>query len=238
MDKIKLFRILWRLNAIVIFIFCLLIIVIFVKERLLSKTTSYQSNLYLPDGEENNVKQEQWDLGELSKLNDTGLFIAPLRFEQTFSIGFSEEKHTSTVRNYLFVNTKTNSSSWLFENNDFVIETRKYIEKDGTLTSCSSQNKELVALYFTVLKQDTNQDNVIKRNDLMSIALTKPDGSERTEIETDITQVQSVDVTDNGQTLVLFYVKNDKTYVSTYSLATFKKLESIEIATNYNMEKE
>ncbi len=93
-------------------------------------------------------------------------------------------------------------------------------------------DKKIIALYFVVHKRDTNKDNAIKSNDQASVALTKPDGSDYTEIEQNIDQVKGVEVTNGGKDLVLFYEKQGKNYLSKYSLAEFKKRSDIEIDTH------
>ncbi len=111
MDNMKFFRVLWRLNAVLIFVLSIVVVIalIFGLSELLRKTTSgYQrGSVYLDDGSEyESDRKETWSFGKLKSINRAGsFFIVPLEFEQSFSMSYSIKKQTEAVRNYLFINT-------------------------------------------------------------------------------------------------------------------------------------
>jgi hypothetical protein len=231
MDNIKFFRVLWRVNAIIILALSIVFIILMVG---LFKNTSYQTrSVYMDDVfEQESERKARWNLGKFEELNESGLFIAPLMSKQSFSIGFSKKKKTKAIRNYLFVDINQKNSFWLFEQNDFVIEGIQYVTEAGISRWYSDSREKAIALFFVVYKVDTNNDNAIKDNDLGSVALTKLDGSAYTEIENEIENIRSIKVTNAGTDLVLFYEKEGKLYVSKYSLTDFKKISEMEIDTN------
>ncbi|MFK5970753.1 MAG: hypothetical protein QM487_11630 [Candidatus Marithrix sp.] len=189
--------------------------------------SSQHSSVYTSFSDEyKNKEKEMWYFGELIQIDNT--IIIPFLSTQYFS-----RKEATATRNYLFVNAKTNSSSWLFNHNKFVISKFKYIDKNEIIKYSSLSNKS-IALYFTVNKQDTNGDGAIKSNDNQTISLIKLDGSNYTEIEQDISFVKDSAVIDDGNSLLLFYEKKEKVYLSKYSLIDFKKITDIKIAGNSN----
>jgi hypothetical protein len=232
----KFFRVLWRVNAVLIFVLsiALVIALIFVLSSELFRIMSrYKLDSVHLDDESESDRKETWSFGELKKLTHSGQFLVPLvpeQAEQAFSIkGYPTIKQTGAVRNYLFIDTNKNHSFWLFDTHDFVISELQYVRAEGV--SRYFDKKKAIALCFVVHKKDTNKDNAIKRNDQASVALTKPDGSDYTEIEQNIDQVKGLEVTNGGKDLVLFYEKQGKIYLSKYSLAEFKKRSDIEIDT-------
>jgi hypothetical protein len=228
--------VLWRVNAIIILVWSILLLILIGAGFFYKQIASQTSSVYMDDKNvpgENSERNERWYLGEFEKINQSGLFIVPLMFEQSFSIGFSKTKQTKAIRNYLFVDTNQNNSFWLFEQNDFVISKWQYVRENKIIDSDRVYYREgIIALCFVVYKKDTNKDNAIKSNDLASLALTKPDGSAYTEIEKEIDKILSIKVTNAGKYLILFYEKEGKKYVSKYSLVEFKKISEMEIDTN------
>ena len=233
MNSNKFFRVLWKLNAILILLIGVGLIFIFLALLHDGVGRSHQTDslyLGLPNKYKNKDK-ETWYFGEVTKIENT--IIMPFLSTQYFSTKNSEKEVTAT-RNYLFVNLDTDSSFWLFDNNKFVISKMDYISKE-IASSCSE--KLLVALSFTIHKADTNGDNAIKRDDIASIALTNLDGSGYTEIEQNVNFVKDIEVINEGHFLILFYKKESKMYISKYSLAEFKKISDVEISFNNKLHK-
>ncbi len=230
MDNIKFFRILWRFNAIIIAMASLALIVVSITILYESKTRMYSqsSSVYFHDSEQTDEIEEEWFFGKMTgfhKINNT--FAIPLEFTQKFS-----QKTTASIRNYLFVDGHTQSSTWLFPHNHFVLSTPNYVLRNGVdeYPSYSSSNK-IIALYFIVYKADTNKDKALKTNDEASIALVKPDGTGYTELEKNVGNIIKADVINDGSHLVLFFYKGKEFYVSKYSLDEFKKISEQRIET-------
>jgi len=236
MDNIKFFRVLWRVNAIIILVLTIITLIILIGTNFFENRAPYQKRSVYLDyenvPEEESERKARWYLDEFKEINDFGMFAVQLISEQSFSIGFSKTKKTEAIRNYLFVDTNKNNSFWLFEQNDFVISELQYVTTKDRISHSFYSDDEIIALFFVVYKVDTNKDNAIKDNDLGAVVLTKPDGSAYTEIEKEIENIRSIKVTNGGKDLILFYEKEGKQYVSKYSLIEFKKISEMEINTN------
>jgi prepilin-type processing-associated H-X9-DG protein len=228
MDNIKFFRILWRFNAIIIAMASIALIVASIAILYESKTRMYSqsSSVYFHDNEQTDEIEEEWFFGKMTgirKINNT--FVIPLEFTQTFS-----QKTTASIRNYLFVDGHTQSLTWLFPHNNFVLSNLNYVVRDE-VDEYYPSSKKIIALYFIVYKADTNKDKALKTNDDASIALVKPDGSGYTELEKNVGTIIKADVINEGSHLVLFYYKGKDFYVSKYSLDDFKKVSEQRIET-------
>ncbi|EDN67927.1 hypothetical protein BGP_5262 [Beggiatoa sp. PS] len=95
MDNIKFFRVLWRVNAIIILAWSILLLILISAGFFYDKIASQTRSVYLDDGnvpEEESDRKERWYLGEFTKINHSGQFIVPLKFEQSFSISFVKTK--------------------------------------------------------------------------------------------------------------------------------------------------
>ena len=78
------------------------------------------------------------------------------------------------------------------------------------------------ALYIQTIREDTNNNDELDSNDLITISLAQPDGTDVTDIETGIRSVIDYDYSAQNNTLMLLFQKENKVIVKQYSLATFK----------------
>jgi|GEM_PF-5529990 len=231
MDNIKFFRILWRFNAIMIGLASIIIIAALIY-NLIERKTSYQSSsVYLPESSvQARLEKEKWEFGGIKLIEESNTIVLSILSKQKFY-----SKETTATRNYIFINAEKNSYFWLFNNNDYIIDQFSIVTKNDVIRlwhyDSEHSDTELISLYFVVYKTDTNHDDAIKTSDKATIALTKPDGTGYTEIESGIDKVEASTVINDGKYLVLFFQKAGNFYNAKYDLETFKKVSEQQIET-------
>lgn len=122
MEENKVFKNIWRFNAIVIMLVGVLgvALALFACIMIYKDITRDRSVRNIVNLEESNEKKEEWQLGSITSVKGTDILMVPLHSEQSYSRG-SYSKSASSTRNYLFINVETNKKYWLFGKNDYLI---------------------------------------------------------------------------------------------------------------------
>jgi len=126
--------------------------------------------------EENNVK-EKWQLGYMSNIQGSPYVMIPLNSDQSYAQSYYS-KSSSSARNYLFINSQNNEKHWLFGTNQYLItDTALLSEKEY-----GSDEREVQAILYKIVKSDTNSDNRLTNDDLQAVGLSLPSGKGYKEI--------------------------------------------------------
>ncbi|MPW29146.1 hypothetical protein F9L16_09065 [Agarivorans sp. B2Z047] len=205
MEESKLFKKIWRFNAIVIMLVGIvgLALSLFAAITIYQDITRDRNVRNIVNIEETQEDKEKWRLGNLISINGSSVIMVPLYSEQNISTA-SYSKSASSTRNYLFINVETNSKYWLFDKNDYLITSIHQLPN----TSYSEQTKETKAILYYVVKSDTNNNNSLTSSDLKTVAISKPNGQEYLELLKDIDFVNGYKTVGKDSVIIVFQRDN------------------------------
>lgn len=130
---------------------------------------------------------------------------------------FSSYSGGRKTRNVLFFTGSELNTHWLYQNHTF------NINEFSILKQVHKKDKEkALAIYIETIKSDSNGDNSLDEDDLITISLTDPYGKNHTEIDNNVQSVIDSNVVEDGGYLILLMQKNNKVILKKYSLSTFK----------------
>lgn len=221
MEENKFFKLVWRFNGLIISIAGLLAIVVllFASYEIYKSTTRDRSTRNMVNVDEGEEINEKWRYGQLNEVVGTNYFMLPLHSDQTFSRAYFSKSSYST-RNYLFINTETSEKKWLFDHTDYLIQSTDRLR----LGSYDSE-EPTIAILYTLVKIDSDQNSRLTIEDLSTIAVTKTDGSNYKELISGVELIVDHELI-NEKELLLIYQKSGVSYSSILDL------ENLEITKN------
>lgn len=224
----KFFRYLWNFNAMSLALASVLGIVL-----LLFGVFFLVSDMFRPRHQTNVVnideeidKSETLELGGLERVQGSDSVIVPL-FTVQETYGPSSSGPSRSTRNLLFLDTTTEQSFWLLPTHDYLIADRYDLTGSGHRYD---DEQDAIAIYYEVVKADSNGDNILDEEDDAVIALSKPDGTGYREILGD-DQPDAIlghQVLSEGK-LVVLYRKDGSVIAATFSLRDFAPLSTVEV---------
>lgn len=221
MDENRFFKLVWRFNGLILMIAGLLSIILlifagymFIKEKTKNKDVSNVINI------EKNI-EKKFQLGYITNIYGASSVMVSLNSEQNYPQAYFS-KSTSSICNYLFINTKDNTQHWLFDNNkSFILNTNSLPAYNYDEDKVSAK-----AIMYTVIKQDTNKDNKLTANDLKTIALSLPNGTGYKEIVDNIDKFIGQSPIDDNNTLII-YQKKGVDFSAIVNLSNFTTIETV-----------
>lgn len=222
MEENKAFKAIWRLNAVLILIagigvLCLLITLsfYFVKDQ-----TRDRSLTNIVDIEQQDDAEKQWTLGKLSTIAGSQSSWMPLYSDQKYTSG-SMRKSASSVRNYMFINKASKEKYWLLTHNQFLFIDTDFIRPLANSLKYINKQKLLPteAILYTLVKNDTNGDDKLTKNDRMSIAISQNDGTRFTELLQDIDYLNGYTILNKNKMLIV-YQQDSIAYSATIDLSS------------------
>jgi hypothetical protein len=217
MQESKFFKYVWRFNGIVLMICGILaiVILIFAGYSIYLKTTRDINTVNIVNIKQGVEIKEEWQLGYMSEVQGTPYVMIPLYSNQNYATS-SYDKSTSSVRNYLFINSKDNKQNWLFDNNKhMIISTDMLLEYKR-----DTKEQNTRAILYRAIKKDTDNDGLLTRQDLESISISLPDGSKYKELVQDIDMFIGYRTVDEN-ILLIVYQKEGVGYSANINLSTF-----------------
>lgn len=208
MEENKVFKNIWRFNAIVIMLVGVLgfALSLFACIMIYKDITRDRSVRSIVNIEESPEKKEEWQLGSITTVQGSGFLMIPLHSEQNYSRG-SYSKSASSTRNYLFINSEKDDKYWLFGRNDYLITQANQLPN----TRYDEQAKDAKAILYYVVKSDTNNDKTLNSSDLLTVAISKPDGKNYVELLKDIDFVNGYKAI-SEKTVILVFQRNNIGY--------------------------
>lgn len=213
--KSQFFEIVWKINAIVILAAGLLSLAVlsvvgfkfyrdFTRDRQASSLVTVA-----PESEDESEKL--WKFGYQRSLAGHDTVVFPLNSEESIAQSHYS-KVGNSLRNLLFFNPVTNRSQWLLESNNSLIVDDLFIE--------DSKFKKISVGLYVVVKSDTNKDGILSARDNKVISVSKADGSEYREIQTNIDQYLGASIVEE-KFLSVFYLKEKIGYSTKVQLSDF-----------------
>ena len=205
MEESKVFKNIWRFNAIVIMLVGVLgfALSLFACVMIYKDMTRDRNVRNIVNIEESPEKEEEWRLGSMTTVQGSEFLMIPLHSEQNYSRG-SYSKSASSTRNYLFINSETNDKYWFLEKNDYLITQTNQLPS----TRYDKQTKDTKAILYYLVKSDTNNDNALTSSDLLSVGISKPNGKDYVELLKDIDFVNGYKTVNEKSVMLVFQRDN------------------------------
>lgn len=216
MEENRFFTLIWRFNGLVIAVAGGLAIVLmaFVCYQLFEETTRQRNVTNVVNVEEHGA-DETWELGYLSTISGSTYVVMPLNSEQDIARA-SFSKSSYSPRNYLFVDIESDNRSWLLPHTDFLFLDRKSITRARTPDS----EAVVLAFLYVLVKSDSNGDGRLTENDARTLALSSPDGSNYTEVLSNLDEVLGTSHS-GGTSIFVVYQRQGVAYTATINLSDF-----------------
>ncbi|MDX8377668.1 MAG: hypothetical protein R8L53_06550 [Mariprofundales bacterium] len=134
------------------------------------------------------------------------------------SRGLSSGYGGSQIRNVLFLSGENLESKWLYEKHSNLINCF------CKLQASNKHNGEdpVLAVYISIIKDDTNNDGDLSDKDNVTLALARVDGSDYVEVDKRIANILDSTVTGGGGSVSFLLQIGSNIVVKKYSLSTFE----------------
>lgn len=183
--------------------------------------------------------EEAFVVGSVSGIGTSETLLVSWISQQNYRGLSYSEKETTSTRNFLFLNPKSGSQRWLFQNNAALFLSHCILTDTPNSPSqgtnvingggvsyeegnylCNQPGKP-IAIFYTVIQKDTNGNKRLEWSDRSSLALSKPDGSGYVEVLSNLDQVLSYRRMGDRQLFVLVQ-QGQKTMWAILGLDDFK----------------
>jgi hypothetical protein len=213
MEENRFFKLVWRFNGLIISIVGVLGVgaLLFATYKVFQDVTRDRSVTNIVEVEGSEAAQAGWRLGQIGNIHGADYIMVPLHSDQSFSRAYFS-KSSISIRNYLFINTATFESKWLFEHSNYLIERSDRLRFGGY-----DSKQSVSAILYQIVKIDSDQNNLLTKEDHITIAVTDPNGMEYREILNDIESLIDHTLIDK-HTLFLVYEKDAASYSAAFDL--------------------
>ncbi len=225
METSRFFRVVWRLNALVILVAGVLAVgvLLFVARELAQDAfrprQAHGTATITADVE----TETAWRLGHLSTVEGGPFSYAPLWADQSSDRDYFSKSESST-RNLLFLDASTNASHWLFSDHDQLIW-----EYTPLTAGCEDDGGRTVrAMLLELIRDDINGDGRWTTSDRHTLGLTRPDGRGYREIMTDVDKLVGHRLV-GDDLLVVVFERDDAVHSVQVSLTDFTVLDEATI---------
>lgn len=236
MEDNQFFIFVWRFNAILILVAGLLAIPAafaslasvamhrIVKITRRNRRTINVVNVNHNDRSKSQKKFQKLQIGDFIEVDGTTYIMLQLYYTQSYSA-----KSTSSTINYLFLDSETGTSKWLFANNDYLIKSFRFISETNNTNNTGESISQVRAVLYQLMKQDTNGDGRLTNENGMTIAFTHYNGNDYQEVITGVDRFLGYKVI-NANSLLIVYKRDGIVYSAKVSLDNFALSNENEIA--------
>lgn len=138
---------------------------------------------------------------------------------------FSSGYYPEVTRNIMFLTKGMKQARWLFPKHTFLIKT--IVQLRGS--EGYDRNNPTRAMYYEIIKEDSNGDGKLAEDDAVVIALSRTDGTGYVELDSKHQRIVGHRTVNQGGELAVIVEKDGKVLYSTYSLRSFSKTSEIVI---------
>lgn len=224
----KVFRYLWNFNAVSLAAASVLAIAVLSigLYSLVSDLMRPWNQTNVVDIENGGRKSEHRELGSMEAVPGSNVVILPLYTIQETG-GFSSSGPSRSTRNLLFLDPATEESFWLLPSHEFLIADRYSLTASGYRYD---EDSDAIAIYYEVVKSDSNGDQTLDQEDDAVVALSRPDGTGFREI---LGEAQPDAILGHRvlpeEKLVVLYSKDGSVVAATFSLRDFSPISTVEV---------
>ena len=224
MKASRFFRYLWRLNGILILLAALFGVIIL--GYFLFEIIGFESNPNRQAVEVTAEPEEEAEppaLGSLSPIDGSPYLRAPLTFGDRHCYRkFGGSGGAYSTRNYLFFNTETAESRWLFSDDTRLILGSNELRKEIKTEEPGSSKRVTVAFSYMIVGRDTDGDNQLTGDDAGTLAYSRPDGSGYTPVIEGIDKILGKQTIDNAAREVVVYEAENRWLTAVIALDSFE----------------
>jgi hypothetical protein len=224
MKTTRVFRNIWRANAVIIFAAgTLAIIVIAVSGYYMLKAATRERAVDAVVNTDPGRRIEQsFALGNVSPIVGHPWLLVPLESDQHYDQAYFS-KSTSAARNYAFL-SRSLEMRWLYPHSRFLIVNAVQLPR----ADYDDESGVTQLVSFEVVQQDTDGDKRLTPEDLSSLVFARPDGTGVSTGLESISEVLSQELT--GEELLVVYQDRDGYAVATFSLKDFSQVKRERLA--------
>jgi hypothetical protein len=183
----RLFRIVWRINAIVILAAGLLlcvaaiaVLVVVVHESTRDRAAHDSARV-----EPEVVKGDVFELGNMSRLRGTPVMLLELTSRQRYA-GGSYSKDATSVRNLLFYDSESGKTTWLFTQYGLLAGIRPLAEH-------GDDKGRIRWVLLEQVTQDSNRDGRLTLQDVHTLGVVDADGQNYKDLMSNVVRVLGVE---------------------------------------------
>lgn len=224
----RFFRYLWRFNAFAIAVASVGFIVlgVVIAMMLFADGRSRRVTNVVNLNQTENIS-EVFSWGSTELIAGTSYVWGALQRGQSYGVGsLPGSKNTIQTVNYVFLNTSTGESRWLFESADQLIAST-YVQYRRFKYE-PNDSREVVSILYVVIDKDTNGDRRLTEKDVSSLMASSVDGTSSRKLIEGIEELYVVRQVADDKVLVL-YLKNGQTVSEIFSVPALLPLSRANI---------
>jgi hypothetical protein len=164
-------------------------------------------------------------LGYIEQISGTSLQFVRLETEPE-GVKLSSGGYPTVTRNVMFLTKKLKQARWLFPQNHYCIKTIAQLQEKEDY----EKNNATRAMYYEVIKADSNGDGKLGEDDDAVVALSRVDGSGYVEVASNLHRIIGHKTINQGTEVAVLGEKDGKVLYITYSLRNFSKTSETIIA--------
>ncbi|MCI0657621.1 MAG: hypothetical protein L0170_11200 [Acidobacteria bacterium] len=217
MTSHRFFRIVWRINAIVLLVAAAVAILI-----LGIGAVALGRDMFRTWGEREavtvagqRVESSRFQFENFELLPGTGVLRSPLAVYESY--GFGSSGGGRAILNYFYYDSSTRNAHWLLKDNERLIWWSCDLKTSATQPA---ESRTLGSLY-AVVESDSDHDGQLTSSDLSSVLLTDPAGAQETRILERVSDIQGCEVL-SPSSAVLFYVSKSELRAATLDLGQLR----------------
>ncbi|WP_462158949.1 hypothetical protein [Pseudoalteromonas sp. GB56] len=237
MENNKFFKLVWRINGVLILGTALLILLA-VGYQAISQMLRFNHTQAAPTVEnlaDDPQGKEKWVIGRPLPVNQGDFILLPLVSEnkEVENVGvevfasksynmFEGGYYGDPSKNVLFLNTQDNSAFWLFKGVDRLI-------LDITLFPGGYDYEgPTKAIFYKVIAKDTNSDNKLSKEDAASLYISEPNGKNYQRVLSAYDRIISRDLVSDNRMMVI-YQHDGKAYSKLIQLSPYTEVSNVEL---------
>jgi hypothetical protein len=164
---------------------------------------------------------EEFSLGNPGAIPGIPYVQVPLSRGRRYGVGSLYSGGSQQAVNYLFLNTSTNESRWLFNGvGQLILDSHVLFNK---LKEANDSSRAAVAAVHVVVEKDTDGDKRLTEKDAVSLATSAADGTNYRKLIEGVDQLYAVKQIADDKVLVL-YQKDRETVSELYGLPSMEPL--------------
>ncbi len=214
MENSKFFLTVSRINSILILLVAIGAVISIIVVNVASNNWGNRNTVQVHD--ERSKETIDLRLGNLEEMKGHDIQTVNL-LSDIPSHGFSSGYGDSEIRNVLFLSGEELKANWLYESNNFLINCFCKLQKSNKYNG----DDPVLAIYVSVVKNDSNHDGELSSKDDITLALAKPDGSSYIEVDSGISKILDSAVSENGDSVTFLLHIGSSIMAKKYSLSTF-----------------
>jgi hypothetical protein len=219
MKTTRLFRNIWRVNAVIIFGAGVLALLVggIAAYYMLKEVTRERTVDAVVNTETGGHIDQSIALGTPTEIAGHPWLLVPLESDQRYDQAYFS-KDASAARNYAFV-SRSLETRWLYPHSRFLIVDATRLPREDY----DGESNPTALVSFEVVRQDTNGDRRLTPEDACSLVFTRPDGTGVTAVLENVSAVVSQELM--GEDILVIYQDRDGYAAATFSLKDFSPVK-------------